>query len=173
METGKLLAIVEVAQARRFACQAPGCGRTVFRQLYVVFHSGGFVVLGAGCYRKMLGAEVSAQALHGAPDVRRLTERESRLLAENPAQLMAEFDAGHASAFGALSARPGPRQATPRVRIPRLPIWTRRQFGAQAEREVEAKYGRNSDLKGRRSLVDLRIRELADGVNASRRSDPD
>lgn len=168
METGKLLAIVEVAQARRFACQAPGCGRTVFRQLYVVFYSGGFILLGAGCCRKMLGTEVSARPLHGTPDVRRLTERECSLLAENPAQLMAEFDAGRASAFGALSARPGPREAAPRARIPRLSIWTRRQFGAQAEREVEAKYGRNSDLKGWRSLVDLRIRELADRATASK-----
>ncbi|CAN7744132.1 hypothetical protein LJR084_006642 [Variovorax sp. LjRoot84] len=167
METGKLLAIVEVAQARRFACQAAGCGRTVFRQLYVV-HSEGIIVLGAGCYRKMLGTEVSARPLHGTPDVRRLTERECSLLAENPAQLMAEFDAGHASAFGALSARPSPREATPRARTPRLPIWTRRQFGAQAEKEVEAQYGRSSDLKGWRSLVDLRIRELADRVTASK-----
>lgn len=168
METGKLLAIVEVAQARRFACQAPGCGRTVFRQLHVVFHSEGIIVLGPGCYRKMLGTEVSARPQHGAPDVRRLTERECSLLAENPAQLLAEFDAGHASAFGALSARPGPREATRRARIPRLPVWTRHQFGAQAEKEVEAKYGRNSDLKGWRSLVDLRIRELANGGSASR-----
>ncbi|CAN7750501.1 MULTISPECIES: hypothetical protein [unclassified Variovorax] len=168
METGKLLAIVEVAQARRFACQAAGCGRTVFRQLYVVVHSEGIIVLGAGCYRKMLGTEVSARPLHGTPDVRRLTERECSLLAENPAQLMAEFDTGHASAFGALSARPSPREATPRARTPRLPIWTRRQFGAQAEKEVEAQYGRSSDLKGWRSLVDLRIRELADRVTASK-----
>lgn len=84
------------------------------------------------------------------------------MLAENPAQLMAEFNAGHASAFGALSVRPGPREATPRARIPPLPNWTRRQFGAQAEKDVEAQYGRRSDLKGWRSLVDLRIRELAD-----------
>ena len=168
METGKLLAIVEVAQARRFACQAAGCGRTVFRQLYVVVHSEGIIVLGAGCYRKMLGTEVSARPLHGTPDVRRLTERECSLLAENPAQLMAEVDTGHASACGALSARPSPREATPRARTPRLPIWTRRQFGAQAEKEVEAQYGRSSDLKGWRSLVDLRIRELADRVTASK-----
>jgi hypothetical protein len=168
METKKLLAIVEVAQARRFVCQAPGCGRTVFRQLHVVFHSGGILVLGAGCYRKMLGTEVSAGPLHKTPDIRRLTERECSLLAENPAQLMAEFDAGHASAFGALSARPGPRDASRRVRIPHLPIWTRRQFGAQAEKEVEAQYGRSADLKGWRSLVDLRIKELADRVTASK-----
>jgi hypothetical protein len=168
METGKLLAIVEVAQARRFACQAPGCGRTVFRQLCVVFHNGGIMLLGAGCYRKVLGDEVSAPPLHRARDVRRLTERECSLLAENPAQLMAEFDAGDASAFGTLSAHPTHRQVTPRARIPRLPIWTIRQFGAQAEKEVEAKYGRSPDLKGWRSLVDLRIRELAAGVTASK-----
>jgi len=94
--------------------------------------------------------------------VRRLTERECTLLAENPAQLMAELDAGHACAFGALSGRAGPREATPRARITPLPIWTRRQFGAQAEKEVEAQYGPRSNLKGWCSLVDLRIRELAD-----------
>jgi hypothetical protein len=116
----------------------------------------------------MLGTEASARPLHGAPHVRRLTERECNLLAENPAQLVAEFEAGHGSAFGALSARPGPREAIPRVRIPPLPAWTRRRFGAQAEQEVEAQYGRRSDLKGWRSLVDLRIRELADRLTESK-----
>jgi hypothetical protein len=166
METGKLLAIVEVAQARRFACQAPGCGRSTFRQLYVVFHSGEIVVLGASCYRKLLGNDV-VRPLFGAPGVRRLTERECSLLAENPAQLIAEFEAGHAFAFHAPSTRPSPGEPTPRARIPPLPHGTRRQFGAQAEKDVEAKYGKRSDLKGWRSLVDLRIRELADGVNGS------
>src|SRR5215207_7718842 len=99
METGKLLAIVEVAQARRFACQAPGCGRSTFRQLYVVFHSGEIVVLGAGCYRNMLGTEVPVRPLYGTPVARRLTERECSLLGENPAQLIAEFEAGHAFAI--------------------------------------------------------------------------
>ncbi|PSL79448.1 hypothetical protein C7T35_37485 [Variovorax sp. WS11] len=114
----------------------------------------------------MLGTEVPVRPLDRTPVVRRLTERECNLLAENPAQLIAEFDAGHAFAF-APSAPASPREPAPRARIPRLPLGTRRQFGAQAEREVEAKYGQRSHLKGWRSLVDLRIRELANGVTGS------
>ena len=42
METGKLLVNVEVAQASRFACQAPGCGRSLkgWRSLGRHFASG-------------------------------------------------------------------------------------------------------------------------------------
>ena len=167
METGKLLVIVEVAQARRFACQAPVCGRSAFRLLYVVSHSGGIVVLGASCYRKMLGTEVPVRPLYGTPVVRRLTERQCSLLAENPALLIAELEADPAFPFHAPSAPLNSGELAPRARIPRLPVGTRRQFGAQAERDVEAKYGQRSDLKGWRSLVDLRIRELADGANGS------
>jgi hypothetical protein len=98
--------------------------------------------------------------------VRRLTERQCSLLAEDPARLIAEFEKGHASTFGALPALPGERGTTPRARIPPLPIRARRQFGAQAQKEVEAQYGHSSDLKGWRSLVDLRIRELAGRVIA-------
>ncbi len=167
METGKLLVIVEVAQARRLACQAPGCGRSTFRQLYLVVRGGDVVVLGASCFRKMQGSEVPVPPLYGTPLVRRLTERQSSLLAENPAQLIAEFEAEHALPFRAPSARPTPGELARRARIPRLPLSTRRRFGEQAEREVEAKYGQPSDLKGWRSLVDLRIRELADGADSS------
>lgn len=164
METGKLLVIVEVAQARRFACQAPGCGRSMFRQLYLVALGGEVAVLGASCFRKMQGNGVPVPPLYGTPLVRRLSERQCRLLAENPAQLIAEFEAEHALPFRAPSERPNPAELAPRARIPRLPDFARRQFGEQAAREVEAKYGQRSGLKGWRSLVDLRIRELADGV---------
>jgi hypothetical protein len=87
------------------------------------------------------------------------------LLAENPAQLIAEFEVEHALPFRAPAERPNPAELAPRARIPRLPDFARRQFGEQAAREVEAKYGQRSDLKGWRSLVDLRIRELVDGAN--------
>jgi hypothetical protein len=164
METGKLLVIVEVAQARRFACQAPGCGRSTFRQLYLVVRGGEIVVLGASCFQKLQGSEVAVRPLYGMPLVRRLTERQCSLLAENPAQLIAEFEAEHALPLRTPSAPPNPGELAPRARIPRLPDFARRQFGEQAAREVEAKYGPRSNLKGWRSLVDLRIRELADGV---------
>jgi hypothetical protein len=95
METGKLLVIVEVAQARRFACQAPGCGRSMFRQLYLVLRNGEIVVLGEGCFRKMQGSEAPVRPLYGTPLVRRLTERQCRLLAEDPARLIEEFEADH------------------------------------------------------------------------------
>jgi hypothetical protein len=164
METGKLLAIVEVAQARRFACQAPGCGRSTFRQLYLVVRGAEVVVLGASCFRKMQGSEVPVQPLYGRPLVRRLADRQCSLLAEDPAQLIAEFEAEQALLARAPSAPSSPGELATRARIPPLPDFARRKFGEQAAREVEARYGPCSDLKGWRSLVDLRIRELADGV---------
>jgi hypothetical protein len=164
METGKLLVIVQVSQARRFACQAPGCGRSTFRQLYLVVRGGEVVVFGASCFRKIEGSEVPVQPLYGTPPVRRLTERQCSLLAEDPAALIGEFEAEQALPSRPPSAPPDPRELAPRARIPRLPDFARRRFGEQAAREVEARYGPRSDLKGWRSLVDLRIRELADGV---------
>ena len=164
METGKLLVIVEVPQARRFACQAPGCGRSTFRQLYLVVRGAGIVILGASCFRKMQGSEVPVTPLYKTPLVRRLTERQCSLLAGNPAQLIAEFEAEYELPLRAPSAPPNPGELASRARIPRLPDFARRQFGAQAAREVGAKYGQRSGLKGWRSVVVLRIRELPDGV---------
>jgi hypothetical protein len=167
METGKLLVIVEVAHARRFACQAPGCGRSTFRQLYLVVRNGEIVVLGAGCFRKMQGSEAPVRPLYATPPVRRLNDRQCRLLAQDPARLIAEIQAEHVLPSRASLANSEPGEPAPRARIPPLPAWTIRQFGAQAESDVEARYGQRSGLKGWRSLVDLRIRELADGANDS------
>ncbi|MGK6310741.1 hypothetical protein [Variovorax sp. DT-64] len=159
--------IVEIAQARRFACQAPGCGRSTFRQLYLVVRSGEIVVLGAGCFRKMQGSEAPVRPLYATPPVRRLNERECRLLAQDPARLIAEIEAQHVLPSRTSLAGPQSGEIAARARIPRLPAWTKLQFGAQAERDVEARYGQRSGLKGWRSLVDLRIMELANGVNDS------
>lgn len=167
MENGKLLVIVQVAQARRFACQAPGCGRSTYRQLYLVLLNGEIVVLGAGCFQKMRGSEAPVRPVYGTPLVRRLTDRQCRLLAQDPAQLITEIEAEHVLPSRASLAGSQPGELAPRARIPRLPAWTKSQFGAQAEREVETKYGPRSDLKGWRSLVDLRIRELAYRANDS------
>ncbi|VTU24316.1 hypothetical protein SRS16CHR_03428 [Variovorax sp. SRS16] len=169
MDTKKLLAVVEVAQSKRFACQAPGCGRTVFRRLHVVSQDGALCVVGVGCYQKIFHGNVRDWPLYGSPNGRPLTEREYLLLVKDPARLIARFEAERAAGERTAVAPRSRRPVQPRAQIPRPPSEARRRFGAQAEREVEAKYGLRSALKGWRSLVDLRIRELADRAAAEGR----
>src|SRR6185312_15078086 len=148
----RLLAVVELAQGKHFACQAPGCGRAVFRRLHIVSQGEALSVVGVGCYQKVFSGNVRDRPLHGTPNGRRLSEREYLLLSKDPARLIARFEAERAAGERAAAAPRNPRPVLPRAQIPRPPSEAKRRFGAQAEREVEAKYGLRSALKGWRSL---------------------
>ena len=55
MSSGQLLAIVEVSPERRINCQAPGCGRSVYKRIHVVQENGALQVLGSECFKKLVG----------------------------------------------------------------------------------------------------------------------
>ncbi len=162
METRKLIAIVEVAQTQRFWCQAPGCGRTAFRRLHVVSIRDAILVVGAGCSQSMLAGNAGRAPLHGTAEGRRLTARECNLLTDNPAAFVAQLERDDEPGYSAPVASRAARVPPVRAQLYRPPASTAQLYGAQARRDVEARYGTRSDLKGWRSLVDLRIRQLAD-----------
>lgn len=94
----RLLAVVEVPQADRVVCQAPGCQHPVFRRIHVVRKDGQLTVLGSECFKKLFGEGHSAPS-YGTGEGRLLTPEERQLLVENTARLIAQFEAEHLAAL--------------------------------------------------------------------------
>ena len=93
-----LLAVVEVAQADRVVCQAPGCKHPVYKRIHVVQKDGQLTVLGSECFKKLFGEGNSAPS-YGTGEGRLLTPEERQLLVENTARLIAQFEAEHLAAL--------------------------------------------------------------------------
>lgn len=104
----QLLAIVSVERERRVLCQNPGCGHGVYAAIHVVQDGGQLLVLGSTCYARRYGG---AQALgnpaysSGAGGGGLLTDQERDALANNTAELIAQFKARHEAAAAEALAR--------------------------------------------------------------------
>ena len=94
----RLLAVVEVPQADRVVCQAPGCKHPVYKRIHVVQKNGQLTVLGSECFKKLFGEGHSAPS-YGSGEGRLLTLEERQLLVENTACLIAQFEAEHQAAL--------------------------------------------------------------------------
>lgn len=94
----RLLAVVEVPQAERVVCQAPGCKHPVFKRIHVVQKDGHLAVLGSECFKKLFG-ELHSTPSYGSGEGRLLTPEERRLLVENTERLVAQFEAEYQAAL--------------------------------------------------------------------------
>jgi hypothetical protein len=94
----RLLAVVEVPQAYRVVCQAPGCKHPVYKRIHVVQKDGQLTALGSECFKKLFGEGHSAPS-YGSGEGRLLTLEERQLLVENTARLIAQFEAEHQAAL--------------------------------------------------------------------------
>ncbi|MEJ8859838.1 hypothetical protein WKW79_35170 [Variovorax robiniae] len=171
---GKLLAVVEVAQADRVRCQAVGCGHGVYKRIHVVSVGDKLQVLGSDCFTKLFGADVQGSPSFGGAAGRRLTDAERKMLEENTAQLIAQFAAEHAEAKAATLAdhqQSHTRQAlaAPRRRLgPSLEAI--RLYELQAKLYVRETHKVDPNLPGWRGLVLHRIQKLEDEAIARRGS---
>lgn len=94
----RLLAVVEVPQADRVVCQAPGCKHPVYKRIHVVRTNGQLAVLGSECFKKHYGEAQSAPS-YGSGEGRLLTPEERELLVANTARLIAQFETEHLAAL--------------------------------------------------------------------------
>lgn len=94
--SGQLLAVVEVDKADRVACQATGCGHSVFKRIHVVRHADDSLgVYGSDCFGKLYGQLTGKAPKYGSGDGRELTADERLMLAENTERLIAQFETEH------------------------------------------------------------------------------
>lgn len=98
MTSFRLLAVVEVPQADRVVCQAPGCKHPVYKRIHVVQEDGKLTVLGSACFKKFFG-EAHSTPSYGSGEGRLLTPEERQLLAENTERLIAQFETEHQAAL--------------------------------------------------------------------------
>ena len=189
--SNRLLAIVEVSPELRVACHASGCGHSVYKRIHVVSIDGSLQVLGSECFKRLFGGVIGANPAYGSSDGRRLTDTERRMLQENAAQLIAQFEAEHEAAQAAAreklqrlrqsaiarEASGGPphrfrapfpvRQPAPPRRHPGPTPEAIRRYEAQAKVDVRARFDVDPDLPGWRGLVLQRITELSKGDDVS------
>lgn len=98
MTAFRLLAVVEVPQADRVVCQAPGCKHPVYKRIHVVQKDGELTVLGSECFKKLFG-EAGSTPSFGSGEGRLLTPEERQLLVENTERLISQFEAEHLAAL--------------------------------------------------------------------------
>jgi len=98
MTSFRLLAVVEVPQADRVVCQAPGCKHPVYKRIHVVQKDGKLTVLGSECFKKLFG-EASSTPSYGSGEGRLLTPEERQLLVENTERLISQFETEHLAAL--------------------------------------------------------------------------
>jgi hypothetical protein len=92
-DSPELLAIVEVDQADRVVCQAPGCGHSVYKRIHVVRQYGHASVYGSDCFARLFADIVRAgHPRYGSAEARLLTAEERALLAQNTERLLAQFE---------------------------------------------------------------------------------
>lgn len=87
----QLLAIIEVDQQRRVYCQAPGCTRTVYKEIHIIEDEGDIRTLGSTCYKVLFGHERAQTPLYTGSTTKVLTDVERALLAENTRALIDKF----------------------------------------------------------------------------------
>ncbi len=164
MSAAQLLAVVEVPRDDRVRCQATGCNHSVFRRIHVVHENSVVRVYGSECFKKLfVGLPVaSSTPRYSTSEGRHLTEEERRLLIENTARLIQQFETEYQAALARKAAlvavRPTPAQPTPS--LPPLPkpatvvsAAARQAAEAQAKQIVRSKYDVNPELPGWRGLV--------------------
>lgn len=78
---------------QRVYCQARECTKTVYKRIHVVEHQGSVMVLGSQCYGKLYRGHEKQEALFTGQSSRSLTAEERTMLAENTAELVAQFEA--------------------------------------------------------------------------------
>ena len=87
-----LLAVLEVDYAQRVRCQAPACGKSVYRRIHVVEQEDGLRVLGEDCCSRLFGWDKNRPAPRLAvPEGRRLNTSERELLVANTDLLLASL----------------------------------------------------------------------------------
>ena len=91
--SAELLAVVEVDKDDRVVCQAPGCGRGVYKRIHVVRHNGTLGVYGEDCFdRLFVGLSREAEPRYGGGPGRLLSAEERQLLIENTERLITQFE---------------------------------------------------------------------------------
>ena len=87
-----LVAVVEVEYDKRILCQAPGCGRSVYRKIHIVLESTEFTLLGYDCYRRIYGSDAVREPFYSWGSDRRLTDEERQQLIENTAAFIEQLE---------------------------------------------------------------------------------
>lgn len=177
-KSARLLAVVEVPQADRVICQAPQCGRPVFKRIHIVGNDKDLQVLGSDCFSRIYRDSIRHSPHYGGSEGRRLSDEERRMLVENTAGLLAKFEQERVEIERAARAKQAAKEGHDAVQ--RQSISTPRSVGpsaedirlyeAQAKLDVRAKYKVDPDLPGWIGLVLYRIKQLA--ADASRQAPP-
>lgn len=92
----QLLAVVGVDERQKIACQAAGCGRSVYRRIHVAREADGKLgVYGSDCFARLFADLSSKPPRYGGGEGRELTAAERLLLAENTDRFIAQLEAEH------------------------------------------------------------------------------
>jgi hypothetical protein len=88
-----LVAVVEVEKENRIVCQAPGCGRAVYRRIHIALADDAFTLLGSDCFERLYGADgqVHMPYYDWGPG-RRLTDEERAQLTQNTAEFIERLE---------------------------------------------------------------------------------
>jgi hypothetical protein len=164
--SSELLAIVEVDRVDRVACQAAGCGHSVYRRIHVVRHDGTLGVYGSDCFARLFSGLVNHEPRYGGGAGRDLTAEERRMLVENTARLIAQFEVEQQQALEQARLRRAQaevleRAAAERAERAKADADRRRAPTAaelasveeEAKRMVRAEYDVDPNLPGWRGLV--------------------
>lgn len=171
--SSELLAIVEVDRAERVACQAADCGHSVYRRIHVVRHDGTLGVYGSDCFARLFSGLVNHEPRYGGGAGRDLTAEERRMLVENTARLIAQFEVEQQQALEQARLRREQAELLERAaaeRAERAKEDADRRHAptaaelasveAEAKRMVRSKHDVDPDLPGWRGLVLKYQREL-------------
>lgn len=169
MTGAQLLAVVEVPREDRVRCQASGCNHVVFRRIHVVRENSVVSVYGSECFKKLFaGAPVSfSSPYYTSSEGRQLTDEERRLLVENTARLIQQFEAEHQAELArksAVAARLSTttaeltQSAAPHVAA--VSSAARQAAEEQAKQIIRAKYGINPELLGWQGLVQIETERI-------------
>lgn len=172
---GELLAVVSVDERQPVRCQAPGCGRGVFRRVHVIRLDGNALgVYGADCYSRLFGARVSTAPRYGGGAGRELTPEERQQLVHNTEAFIAQFERDHQaqvqreqmrqSQHDKLTASSQQRQAQREAEAARRRPLTDAELAPvlhQAKAAVKAKFpASDPDAPGWRGLVLQEARKM-------------
>jgi hypothetical protein len=108
-----LVAVVEVEHDKRILCQAPSCGRSVYRKIHIVLESGKFILLGSDCYSHLYGSGALREPVYAWGSDRKLSDQERQQLIENTAAFIERLEKEHV-----LACAESERANSPPVCIP-------------------------------------------------------
>jgi hypothetical protein len=92
--SASLVLIVEVEWDERIRCQAPGCGKAVYKRIHVVRESERVVVVGSDCWARIYAGlpGTNSKPQHGAAQGRKLSSEERAFLVANTAAFIAQIE---------------------------------------------------------------------------------